>query len=291
MKPINEQLPEDFSNEDSLISDYLNGYLSESEKIAFEKRLLEDSYFAKEVEFQKELALAVRMQERQKLKKSLKEISLKNKAAAKQGPQFSIAAIVAVFIVSGVSLMIYLSSNNDNVTANSTLSKNEDPIINSKVDPTESLEQIEKPSTDVKLSANKIEQEQSYESIESRIETKSLKVFTLNVSNDESFGFGSNSSKEIIVNIHRTIDSKSNNENQNAYMLWKNDLDIWIDTKQDIKLYSLQEDYIADDDLIIKAGLYCRIGNDFYYLTDYNRIQPLVKVSKEVNRYLLKYHQ
>ena len=291
MKPINEQLPEDFSNEDSLISDYLNGHLTESEKIAFEKRLLEDSNFAKEVEFQKELALAVRMQERQKLKKSLKEISLKNKAAAKQGPQFSIAAIVAVFIVSGVSLMIYLSSNNDNVTANSTLSKNEDPIINSKVDPTESLEQIEKPSTDVKLSANKIEQEQSYESIESRIETKSLKVFTLNVSNDESFGFGSNSSKEIIVNIHRTIDSKSNNENQNAYMLWKNDLDIWIDTKQDIKLYSLQEDYIADDDLIIKAGLYCRIGNDFYYLTDYNRIQPLVKVSKEVNRYLLKYHQ
>ena len=91
MKPINEQLPEDFSNEDSLISDYLNGYLSESEKIAFEKRLLEDSNFAKEVEFQKELALAVRMQERQKLKKSLKEISLKNKATNISKP---IAAII-----------------------------------------------------------------------------------------------------------------------------------------------------------------------------------------------------
>ena len=74
--PINEQTPDDFSNEDSLISDYLNGHLTESEKIAFEKRLIEDSNFAKEVEFQKELALAVRMQERQKLKKSLNQITI-----------------------------------------------------------------------------------------------------------------------------------------------------------------------------------------------------------------------
>jgi hypothetical protein len=287
MKPINEQLPEDFSNEDSLISDYLNGHLAESEKIAFEKRLLEDSNFAKEVEFQKELALAVRMQERRRLKESLKKISVKNKAAASQRPQLSIAAIISIFIVSGVSLMIYLNSNDDFGPTKDKLSANEDPIINSKVDPTDIPVQIEKPSTGVKSSANTIEQEQLNESIASRIETKTLKVFPLKVTNDESFGFGSNSSNEIVVHIHRKTDSKSNNENQNAYMLWKNDLDIWIDTKQDIILYSLQEDYIADDDLIIKDGLYCRIGNDFYYLKDYNRIQPLVKVSKEVNRYLL----
>lgn len=288
MKPINDQLPEDFSNEDSLISDYLNGYLSESEKIAFEKRLLEDSNFAQEVEFQKELALAVRMQERQKLKKSLKEISLKNKAAASRGPLLSIAAIISIFIVSGVSLMIYLNSNNDNVPSNSNLSQNEDPIINSKVDPTDSPEQNEKPNTDAKPSANKIQHEQSNESVASRIETKTLKVSPLKVSNDEAFGFGSNSSKEITINIHSINQSIKNKREQNTYILSNDVLDIWIDSKQEVKLYSLQEDYLTDDDLEIRAGIYCRIGDVFYRIVNgYDKQLPLKKVSSEINSYLL----
>jgi anti-sigma-K factor RskA len=301
MLPINEQTPDDFSNEDSLISDYLNGYLTESEKIAFEKRLLEDSNFAKEVEFQKELALAVRMQERQRLKKSLKEISLKNKAADFRKPVaaiitpaaskglniFSIAAAVTVVVVSGVSLIIYLNSNSDLPTTNSTLSKNEKPIFNSKVNPTDETAPLEKVNAERSVSSKEIEQDKLNKGLASKIETKTVKVFPLKVTNEESFGFGSNSSKEIVVHIHRKTDSKSKNENQNAYMFWKNDLDIWINTNQDIKLYNLQEDYITDDDLEIKAGLYCRIGDDFYHLKDYNRIQPLIKESKEVNSYLL----
>jgi len=314
MEPINEQTPDDFSNEDSLISDYLNGHLTESEKTAFEKRLLEDSNFAKEVEFQKELALAVRMQERQKLKNSLKEISLKNKAAAYNIPAaasnhrfdlngrnsqsttkaanatryFNIAAVVVIFIVSGVSLIIYLNSNSDLPTTNSTLSKNEEPIFNSKVDPTDRPDQIEQTNTDGKLSANKIEQEQSNESLESKIETKTVKVLPLQVTDEESFGFGSNSSKEITVNIHRIKDSKSNNENQNAYMFLNSDLDIWIDSKEDIQIYNLQEDYVPfDGNLKIKSGFYCRIGYDFYRIYEDDMIKPLIKEDKEVNRKLI----
>ena len=288
MLPINDQLPEGFSSEDSLISDYLNGHLTESEKIAFEKRLLEDPNFAKEVEFQKELALAVRMQERQKLKKSLKDISLKNKAVAKQGPQFSIAAIVAVFIVSGVSIMIYLNSNNDIVPADSTLSINEDPIINSKVDPSDNSEPNNNLEIDRLKNLEAVQEEISKESLASRIETKSLKVFTLNVSNDESFGFGSGSSKEIIVNIHSIDQSIKNKREQNTYILSNDVLDIWIDTKQEIKLYNLQEDYLMDEGLEIKAGLYCRIGDVFYGIANgYDKQLPLIKVSSETNSYLL----
>jgi hypothetical protein len=288
MEPINDQLPEYFSNEDSLISDYLNGHLSESEKIAFEKRLLEDSNFAKEVEFQKELALAVRMQERQKLKKSLKAISLKNKAAASRVFQFSIAAIVAVFIVSGVSLIIYLNSNSDLPTTNSTLSKNEEPIFNSKVNPTDNSEQKNKLEIDRLKNLEAVHEDISKETLASRIEKKTVKVLPLKVTNEESFGFGSNSSKEIIVNIHSIDQSIKNKREQNTYILSNDVLDIWIDTKQEIKLYNLQEDYLMDEGLEIKAGLYCRIGDVFYGIANgYDKQLPLIKVSSETNSYLL----
>ncbi len=301
MKPINEQTPDDFSNEDSLISDYLNGHLTESEKTAFEKRLLEDSNFAKEVEFQKELALAVRMQERQKLKNSLKEISLKNKAAASRGFQFSIAAIVAVFIVSGVSLIIYLNSNSDLPTTNSTLSKNEEPVFNSKANPTDNSEQKNKLEIDRLKNLEAVQEDISKENLASRIETKTFKVFPLKVSNDESFGFGSNLSKEIIVNIHSIDQSIKNKREQNTYILSNDVLDIWIDSKVKLKIYYLDGDVYVnelgniveelDDDSTIRyffpSGYYLRMGSTFYYLNNDKKKNKFEKVSKAIKLYLL----
>lgn len=270
------------------VSDYLNGHLSEKEKIAFEKAMAANAHLTEDVNLQREIAYTVRRMERESLKERLtaiveeRHVSLTANLSKGDGgysPPFrskyiSIAAIVTLFILSaGVAFLVIRKDSPTDIA-----------VVEPKPDQMDSLNTpgagVNHPLPDDKLMDHRSETAVAEDHFLLRRDEAIPSHFRFADTN--SFAFASSSA--LNVNLYR-MEIKDGSVT-GYYLLKPKELSLFIPGPVNYKLYNLSSSDAEMAEVNLKAGLYLLMNEKIYYLKEDEKRNLLQPLSGEAAAYI-----
>ena len=276
-------MDKDKENDLDLIIDYINGELSNEQKIKFEERLIQENDLVESLRFQKEIRQAfVKIQTREQVKSIHENAKLLDRVEQIKGsgiskniesnPYFTsndtenrtqyvkyilrkIAAIFIPIILIG-SLWTWFNHNSGSTK----------PISN-YVAPIERDSTITPPSDKQNIEKNDSNQNLKEESYLKRIDVVQLNP-------DVSFGFAQRNDGSKKIYSKRIVNST--NGYNSMYRLNEDTLDLYLNTNPQSEeiLFEIQHD--DESQSTLENGFYLKLDNNFYVLNNNNKTNKLI---------------